>query len=290
MLCYHKCWEAASSGHQIKIKMFYHILLALSAVTSYPVDDYFPSFVAPIQPESEFLVGNAAYKDIIYTMGNPVLTDDVNVYYLYYGNWTGSQKETLEHFMNNIGESGWYGVNRKYYYQADLTSPKVPVSGSVTLKKTAVDLYSRGKKLTGNDLPELIQEKIDSGELPEDTSAVYFVLTAGDVYESIRPELGRASFCSSYCGYHVSWVLNSGKRIFYSQVGYPSRCLYGCAPTMNSKISPNGDIGIDGMLSTVAHELVEAVSDPISDVDSLRAWQDSTGYENADKCAVILLL
>jgi hypothetical protein len=31
-------------------------------------------------------------------MGYPVLTDDVNIYYIYYGNWTDSAKETLEHF------------------------------------------------------------------------------------------------------------------------------------------------------------------------------------------------
>lgn len=270
--------------------MFSHLLIALSAVSCYPVDEYIPSFVVPVKPDYGTLPRNTAYNDIQYTMGNPVLTGDVNVYYLYYGNWTTSQKATIEHFMNNIGESGWYGVNRKYYYQADESSPRVPVSGAVTLKKTVVDLYSRGKKLSGNDLPELIQENIDSGEFPEDTSAVYFVLTAGDVYESIRPEFGKASFCSDYCGYHVSWVLNSGNRIFYSQVGNPTRCLYGCAPTMNSRISPNGDVGVDGMMSAIAHELVEAVSDPISDDDSLRAWQDAVGYENGDKCAVIIII
>jgi hypothetical protein len=248
--------------------------------------DYSPSFVVPMQTESDLYFETSLYRDIQYTLGNPVLTDDVNVYYLYYGNWTESQKATLEHFMSNIGSSGWYGINKKYYYQADINSSRIPVSGSVILKKTVVDLYSRGKKLGGYDLPELIQEKIDSKELPEDTSAVYFVLTSGDVQESMRPDLGRATFCGSYCGYHVSWELKSGKRIYYAQVGNPTRCLSGCASTMNSKISPNGDLGVDGMLSAIAHELVEAVSDPVSDIDSLRAWQDSTGYENGDKCAV----
>jgi hypothetical protein len=272
--------------------MLNYFLLALSAVSSLPIDpsltidEYYPSFVVPMRPESDIYAGNSAYRDIQYTLGNPVLTGDVNVYYIYYGNWNDSQMATLEHFMNNIGSSGWYGINRKYYYQADIESPRIPVSGSVTLKKTVVDLYSRGKKLSGYDLPELIQEKIDANELPEDTSAVYFVLTAGDVMESIRPDLGRASFCSSYCGYHVSWELTSGKRIYYAQVGLPTRCLSGCAATVNSRVSPNGDSGVDGMLSALAHELVEAVSDPVSDIDSLRAWQDATGYENGDKCAV----
>ena len=34
------------------------------------------------------------------------------------------------------------------------------------------------------------------------------------------------------------------------------------------------------MVSVVAHELEEAVTDP-----NLNAWYDNRGYENADKCA-----
>ena len=55
---------------------------------------------------------------------------------------------------------------------------------------------------------------------------------------------------------------------------------------MNCKLSPNNDVGVDGMISALAHELVEAITDPVSDIDQLRAWQDATGYENGDKCAV----
>ncbi|HMY14758.1 MAG TPA: hypothetical protein PKA58_00445, partial [Polyangium sp.] len=36
----------------------------------------------------------------------------------------------------------------------------------------------------------------------------------------------------------------------------------------------------DGAVSVLAHELEEAASDP-----DLNAWYDSSGYENADKCA-----
>ena len=44
--------------------------------------------------------------------------------------------------------------------------------------------------------------------------------------------------------------------------------------------SPNGDIGADAMVSVIAHELEEAVTDP-----NLNAWYDNRGNENADKCA-----
>jgi hypothetical protein len=38
-------------------------------------------------------------------MGNPVLTDDVNLYYIWYGNWTAEQKAVLTDLGNTIGDS-----------------------------------------------------------------------------------------------------------------------------------------------------------------------------------------
>jgi hypothetical protein len=171
----------------------------------------------------------------------------------------------------------------EYYYQKTSKSGKAYTNGPVNLVKAVTDHYSHGYSLSGNDIPDIIQSHIDAKKLPEDTNAVYFVLTAGDVNETMRDDLGGASFCSEYCGYHVSWQLTSGKRIFYSQVGNPTACMSGCAPVENESVSPNGDLGIDAMTSVIAHELVEAISDPESDGN--RAWEDSYGYENADKCA-----
>ncbi len=62
-------------------------------------------------------------------------------------------------------------------------------------------------------------------------------------------------------------------------VGDPTACIDGCAPPDNQKKSPNGFPGVDAMLSVLAHELTEAVSDPISDIDAQRAWQDASGAE-----------
>jgi hypothetical protein len=63
----------------------------------------------------------------------------------------------------------------------------------------------------------------------------------------------------------------------YSFVGNANRCLNSCAAQTTG---PNGNAGVDGMLSVVAHELEEANTDP-----NLNAWYDSSGAENADKCA-----
>jgi len=64
----------------------------------------------------------------------------------------------------------------------------------------------------------------------------------------------------------------------YSFVGDASRNLGACAA--QTTVSPNGNPAGDAMLSVIAHELEEAVTDP-----DLNAWYDNRGMENADKCA-----
>ena len=102
------------------------------------------------------------------------------------------------------------------------------------------------------------------------TNAIYFVLTSTDVTAS-------SGFCSQYCGWHTKGTIGGVANVKYSFVGNANRCLSGCAAQTTS---PNGNAGVDGMVSVVAHELVESLSDPL-----LNAWYDSSGAENADKCA-----
>ncbi|CAF1048656.1 unnamed protein product [Rotaria sordida] len=59
--------------------------------------------------------------------------------------------------------------------------------------------------------------------------------------------------------------------------GNPESCIYSCV-AYNYNVSPSGDHGVDGMLNIIAHEIVEAMSDP-----DVNAWLDSYGNENADK-------
>ena len=63
----------------------------------------------------------------------------------------------------------------------------------------------------------------------------------------------------------------------YAFVGNATRCLNSCAI---QSVGPNGNAGVDAMVSVIAHELAEMATDP-----DLNAWYDSRGYENADKCA-----
>ena len=65
----------------------------------------------------------------------------------------------------------------------------------------------------------------------------------------------------------------------YGFVGDPANASWCQGQT---GVSPNGNIGADSMISVLAHEIEEATTDPYV---AGTVWRDSSGYENADKCA-----
>lgn len=197
--------------------------------------------------------------------GGPVMVSGVNIYYIWYGNWSGNSATTiLTDFANSIGGSPYFNINTTYYNGSGIKVPNV-----VNFAGYTVDNYSQGSgSLSDSAIATIVSSAISSGRLPLDSKGIYFVLTSADVTKS--------GFCSSYCGWHTHGIL-SGVDIKYSFVGNPNQCLSACAA---QGIGPNGNAGADAMVSIIAHELEEATTDP-----DLNAWSDSRGYENADKCA-----
>lgn len=198
--------------------------------------------------------------------GGPVMTGTIHVYVIWYGNWnqgngtdTPAGQQLVRDFLNSIGNSSYFNINTTYS----------GVGGAVTLNGESTDTGSQGTRLSDSKVKTVVSSAISSGRLPKDANAVYFVLTSSNVSES-------SGFCSRYCGWHTYSTISSSN-IKYSFVGNASRCLSGCAA---QTISPNGNAGVDGMISVIAHELEEAATDP-----NLNAWYDSSGAENADKCA-----
>jgi len=199
--------------------------------------------------------------------GGPVMTNaaGVNVYFIWYGNWTASRKAILESLIPGLSGSPIFNTNTSYY---DASNRKVV--NAAALIQSSTDNYSLGKSLSDANIQTIVANQIAGGYLPKDTNGVYFVLTAADVAET-------SGFGSKYCGWHTHGTI-SGSDIKYAFVGDATTIApSGCG--VNSP-SPNGDGGIDGMASVVFHELSEAVTDP-----DLNAWYDNRGQENADKCA-----
>ena len=197
--------------------------------------------------------------------GGPVMLGMTNVYYIWYGNWSGNTAGTiLTDFASNIGGSPYFNINTTYY-----DGSNNHVSNAVYFVGSTSDAYSQGTALSDSAIKAIVENAITANRLTPDRNAVYFVLTSADVTAT-------SGFCTNYCGWHTHGTI-SGSDIKYSFVGNPDRCPSSCAAQTTS---PNGNAGADGMASIIAHELEEAVTDP-----DLNAWYDNRGAENADKCA-----
>jgi hypothetical protein len=200
----------------------------------------------------------------IFYHGGPVVLGTTNVYYIWYGNWSGNTASTiLTNFAQSVGGSPYFNINTTYY-----NGSGTHVSNAVSYAGATSDGYSQGTSLSDAQIQAVVSSAITTNKLPKDTNAVYFVLTSADV-------TANSGFCTQYCGWHTHGTI-AGSDIKYSFVGNPDRCPSSCAAQTTS---PNGNAGADGMASIIAHELEEAVTDP-----DLNAWYDRRGYENADKC------
>ena len=208
-------------------------------------------------------VGFSTGNQINYN-GGPILLGTTHIYYIWYGSWDASSIGILTNFASHIGGSSYYNTNTGYF---DGTGASV--SNSVSFSGSANDNYSQGGSLTDSGIWLVVTNALSHGSLPIDSNGVYFVLTSGDVHVS--------GFPSSVCGWH-SRQAYTGTNIQYAFVGNPAPGgLAGCA---QQTTSPNANPGADAMASTIAHELVETVTDPAQN-----AWYDSNGNETADKCA-----
>jgi len=197
--------------------------------------------------------------------GGPVMRTTKNVYYIWYGDWSGNTAVTiLTDLARSIGGSPYFNINTTYTDGAGTA-----ITNSVTYAGSTTDNYSHGTRLSDSAIQAVVSSAITSGRLPKDTNGIYFVLTSQDVTAT-------SGFCTRYCGWHTHGTI-SGSDIKYSFVGNAARCLSSCAA---QSTGPNGNAGADGMASILSHELEEAVTDP-----DLNAWYDSSGEENADKCA-----
>lgn len=213
--------------------------------------------------------GTTAVSSII-DHGGPVMNTPA-IYIIFYGNWNqtnGSDnaagKQIILDWANGIGSTPHYSLNASY------AKPGYPTNGTAVFGGTTTLTGAYSTRLKDSQILSTIVSTIKSGVLGAfNPNGVYFLVTSSDVTAS-------SGFCTQYCGWHSSSAQTFG-RLRYSFVGNAKRCVTSCAP---QSTSPNGNPGVDGSISVLTHELEEAHSDP-----DLNAWYDSSGAENADKCA-----
>jgi hypothetical protein len=120
-----------------------------------------------------------------------------------------------------------------------------------------------------------IQRELDrligtTGSAARGLTNVYFVLLPPDVDECIT--IGTCG-TSAFAGYHSAFSLGHGLTV-YSAIPDPQIEF---TPPPGS--DPEGNPEAEETIDTVAHEAVEAITDPIG-----TGWMDPNGFETADKC------
>jgi len=190
-----------------------------------------------------------------------------SVYIIWYGNWnqtngsdTSAGQQIVSDFLFGLNNSPYFNINTSY------GTP----TGSILVAAQTNDAYSQGTRLSDAKVQAVVASALSSHRLVTDSNGVYLVLTSSDVAE-------QSGFCTKYCGWHTAGTISS-TNIKYAFIGNASRCLNACSA---QTVSPNGNPGVDAMISVVAHELEEATTDP----NPTSGWADANRSENADKCA-----
>ena len=164
---------------------------------------------------------SASTNGITYHGGPVMRANSVNVYFIWYGDWTNGPKpsdrqrtvsllDILFAPTRGIGSSGFFKINTTY---SDTVGHP---SGKIALVASTTNNYSRGKKLADSDIQTIVSSAISSRALPKDANGLYFVLTSSDVAET-------SGFCNKYCGWHTSGMIG-GADIKYAFVGNSDRC------------------------------------------------------------------
>ncbi|MBV8831339.1 MAG: RICIN domain-containing protein [Acidobacteriaceae bacterium] len=197
--------------------------------------------------------------------GGAVMLGTVNVYYVWYGNWSGnSAVSILSDLINNISGSPYFHITSSYY-DGNLNR----LANSVRLAGSYFDNYSLG---ASNPDPGAIVAHaiVNANALPFDPNGVYFVLTS--------PDVRIQGFLSQFCGYHTYGSISSYPGNLKVAFVGDANNNPGCA--VQTTNSPNNNPPADAMASVIAHELAEMITDP-----TFAAWYRSNSDEMADVCS-----
>lgn len=214
----------------------------------------------------------ATWKPDMVYHGGPIMAGPVNLYVVYYGNFSAKQHSILDTFLEHVGGSPAFNVTTEYYdSQGQFIANALNYSAA---SNSYDDSYSRGTTLSGNFVIEILHAAVAGGHLPADPGGIYILTVSPDV---TLPD-------NVWCAYHAyAPGIVDGAEVTYAIAADPSvSILDQCSGNLaiyHDKVSPNFDIGMDSVADSLMHELAETVSDPY-----INAWFTFTGEEMADVC------
>ncbi|GAB2291670.1 Protein EXORDIUM-like 5 [Dionaea muscipula] len=243
--------------------------------------------------------GSSDLINLRYHMGPVLSSSPINAYIIWYGLWYPQQQHIIKDFLLSISPasssvsaraavptvSEWWKTASLYTDQTGANvSRNLIIAGEYSDRR-----YSQGSHLTRLSIQQVIANAVRSAPFPVDhKNGIYLILTSVDVTMQ--------DFCRAVCGFHYftfpslvgytlpyAWVGNSGRQC-PEVCAYPFAVPGYMAGSGTSALSPpNGDVGVDGMISVIAHELAELSSNPL--INAWYAGEDPTApTEIADLC------
>lgn len=272
---------------------------------------HLPNRYSQFDPSKNY-EGSSDLVDLKYHMGPVLASPTINLYVIWYGHWNPTHQAIIRDFLYSLSTpptpsspphpsvSDWWSTVRFY---TDQTGSNI--TGNIHLSGEFHDsAYSHGGYLSRLAIQSIIKTAVSSssraGQPPplplNPDNGLYLVLTSSDV--------GVQDFCRAVCGFHYfTFPTIVGATVPYAWVGHsgtqcPGMCAYPFAWPENRPATgtvtyndynknvmrpPNGDVGSDGMVSVIGHELAEVASNPL--VNAWYAGEDPTApTEIADLC------
>jgi hypothetical protein len=255
-------------------------------------------------------VPGANLKNILYWNG-AVIRDMKQVAIYYSGNRiytngprpgsTGSPSRDgslVGYFLRNIGGTPYWNINSTYFQNngsnTEYINNSMQYTGFWAANSGPSNLSApvAGEVVTQARMAALIEEGFANGTITYDPNTLYQIFTGPGV--NLGGGFSRTNL--QYCAWHSAYLASDGRIVQYSAMPYdadftpahpsnnPDGNHYLCVPQNGA---PNGDVGADGTVSAMIHEIEETATDPVKvwDKKFFYGWYDVTFGENADKCA-----
>jgi hypothetical protein len=184
----------------------------------------------------------------------PLLTNPINIYYIWYGPVAAADQALAIDFANNVDTSAWWGIMQSYCDSTGtLVSTRVSFAGALQIDET------EGKAETDANL--IVLTILGSGGLPVDPNGVYVIFGAPGTVSAESP--GASGFHKSLgvesegqtVGVHLAWI--------------------------NGECSEGTQQGGPCQVEVLSHELAESATDP----SPLSGWSNGSDEgEVADVC------
>jgi hypothetical protein len=227
-------------------------------------------------------VGTGSAKDV--KTSNPV-----NIYFIWYGNWKGLSSSQIDFWTPGLATALINALNDSAYEATASTyaGPSGSVSGHLANGGSWFDTASQGTTLTDASVQEEISQpyRWDAGQatLPIDPNGIYAFMPAANVTFNS----GTGVLCGNGPnGYNSSYPSPYGVSLNYIVIGDPT----GNTQCQWNRLTPNTGNGIDtvgkfdGVMSTIAHEINESMTDPLGASGGWHVSYGTNTTQMADFC------